>query len=185
MDRQVTPVLLTFWFVECLLVVCALTASAAIWLVVVLVAPILALATRASFAGAEGSDRLVLRPQLRAAYYIALGAVAIGGAAGVVAAAHERAPIAILFLLAFVTAYRAIVRPLPRHAASPGAWVLVLWIPITIVQLGLDLQWAGWRGGVLVAGAVVLVGSALASVLSLAAFVEPPDAVASARLTRG
>ncbi len=172
------PVLVTLWVLAWIGVVVAML-QPQIWAVEFLAAPIFALGTLAATTTPPDLD-VHLRRGWRPVYFGILGGLAACGLAGIVASAgaiadakFANAPLALLFLLAFVTAWRAIARPTPRCASLPAAVVLVSWVPLVVIDFLFDsnIEMAEWRDTLaLIAGIGILALGALASLVSLLAF---------------
>ncbi len=109
-------------------------------------------------------------------YRAAAGLLLVAAAIGLVAAAGrvvrhgsgsavtQVGPTGLLFLLAFVLGWRALVGSTPRRAAIVGMVVHLLWVPILIIDLAMGI---GRRGSV--PAHPQLWGAALLGVVALAA----------------
>ncbi len=169
--------LLVLWALAAMGVPLALS-SPGYWLLEFLITPILALATLVAVTPPPDLE-VYLRRRWRGIYFAMMGAVAASGLVGMVAVAGDLAtakfangPIAILFLLAFVTGWRAISTPTPRRAAVPAAVIHAFWIPLLIMDLGCrdDHLSALQERVALDAGIGMLAASAVAAIVSLVAF---------------
>lgn len=188
------PVLLSLW--GGLLAVSGVGLSnPTLYILVFLVSPVVAIATFAEVW--ERRQVEVLRPGWSIVYRVATAGLAVAGVAGVVATAGRlaggrdewfaNAPLAILFLGAFLTAWRALSRPSPRRAAIPAMVILIAWCPLLIANVVVDRRaldhttpWLRMvAGGSLIA---ILALSAIVAVLSLVSFQGEPE-IASARAT--
>lgn len=166
------------------------------WFILVFVAsPFIAIATFS--AHYERRQVEALRRGWSIAYRIATAGLALAGIVGVVATAGRLAgddaewfangPLALLFLLAFLTAWPALTRPSPRRATIPAMVIHIAWLPLLIANWVMDshrlAEDTGWLR--VVAGVslpAILAFSALAAVLSLVCF-QGEAQIASARAT--
>ncbi|MBA3539301.1 MAG: hypothetical protein H0T79_06705 [Deltaproteobacteria bacterium] len=153
-----------------------------------LAAPGLAIAT---FVAVSRHPDRVLRRAWRVPYHLTLGGLVALGVLGVIASAArprpvdywylQNAPITLLFLVNFVTGWRAIAKPTPRHAALPGLIVNLGWIPVLI----LTAVWGELdppMTGLTVSSYIAMVGCSLVtSIVSILAFATPPS-IATARV---
>ena len=195
------PIVLSLW--AALVVITGLGLSHPAWFVLVfLVSPIVAIGTF-SVVYAR-TDVEVLRPGWSLAYRAATALLALAAVTGVISTAgrlagadapwFENAPLALLFLLAFLAAWPTVARPSPRRAAIPAMVVHITWPPLMIANAvlehrqyhaatpGISSDW-GWSHVVSGVSLVsILALSALVAVLSVVGFSGEPR-IASARAT--
>jgi len=183
------PILLSLW--AGLVVLSGLGLSDPAWYVLVFLAsPIVAIGTFAVVYARR--DLEVLRPGWSIAYRAATALLALAGFAGMIATAgrlagadapwFEDAPLALLFLLAFLAAWPTVASPSPRRAAIPAMVVHSSWLPLVIANaviergqdrpavlgVGSEWRWAQIVGGVSLISILAL--SAIVAVLSVVAF---------------
>ncbi len=189
------PILLSLWAV--VVILSGLGLSNPAWFILVfLLSPILAVATAARIYAREEVG--VLRPGWSIAYRIVTAGLALAGIAGVVVTAGRLAgreadwfangPVALLFLLAFLTGWRALIRPSPRRAVVPAVVIHLAWLPLLIANEVVDRDSLdyGARWLQVVAGVsliAILALSAFAAVLSLVCF-HGEHQIAAARAAR-
>jgi len=195
------PILLSLW--AALVVVTGLGLSHAAWFVLVfLVSPLVAIGTFSVVYARKDAE--VLRPGWSIAYRAATALLALAGVTGVIVTTgrlagadapwFENAPLALLFLLAFLAAWPTVTRPSPRRAAIPAMVVHITWLPLVIANAvlehgqhhaatpGLSSDW-GWAHVVSGVSLVALLAlSALVAVLSVVGFSGEPR-IAPARAT--
>lgn len=167
------------------------------WFILVSVAsPIIAIATFAALSERRNVEEL--RRGWSIGYRIATVGLVLAGIAGVLATAGRLAgtdapwfangPLALLFLLAFLTGWPALAKPSPRRGALPAMVIHISWLPLLVANWVMDDRWLhdeedSWLQ---VVGSVslpsILACSAFAAVLSLVAFHGEPR-IAAARAT--
>jgi len=187
------PILLSHW--AGLFVATGLGLTNSLWFVLVfLVSPFVAIATFARIA-----DRRVvegLRPGWSIAYRIVTGALVLAAIAGVAASAgrlvrddghwFQNGPLAVLFLLTFVTAWPTAARPSPRRAAVPAMVVHIVWLPLVIADAASGPYYRPyvWSDVVISMSLIAILAlSAVVAVLGIVGFRgESPIAPATARM---
>ncbi|MBA3539300.1 MAG: hypothetical protein H0T79_06700 [Deltaproteobacteria bacterium] len=179
------PILLVSWAILGGFGLLAFVCAPALMMVPILGSPILAIAT---LAAAGRYPHETLARAWRIPYHAALGGLVISGLIGIVTSAaklasdrhgwhFENAPLGLLFLLAVLIGWRAIITPSPPRAALPGMILHVSWIPLVIVNLftlrhdrfvAMPVEGMFWS-------AVAILGfSLVAGVIAILGFEAPP-----------